>query len=248
MISVWISVAFFFVVYLTKIASLWIILTAWTTSLAVTLLTKNKLPSTKYIIISICFALIASFSYFAYSRGFLVQMVFTGITCLLSSLAIFSVMEKHGGFQLIKTDKKYSPLISVLIGLGTGAILGLINLLLGKNSMDVDFAITLPRIIVSLIPGINEEISNRAIFMAFLIYIFTTENKAPTKFQSFTMWVLMTVPHCFAHGYSFFESLILLVLFGIPFAILQRKRDLTSAIISHTVVDLMRFLVFGLPV
>lgn len=248
MVSTWIIFALFFVIYATKMCSLWVVLTVWTVGLSIFLLAKNKLPSVKYIIISICLALVSSLSYFAYSKGFVLQMPLTGINCLLSSLAVFSVMEKYGDYELIKTNRKTSPLVSVLIGLVTGIILGLINLLLGKNSMEVNFGITLPRIIISLIPGISEEISNRAIFMAFLVYIFAMKNKAPSKFQIFTLWFMMTVPHCYAHGYPFVESLILLVLFGLPFAYLQRKRDITSAIISHTIVDLMRFVVFGLPV
>lgn len=248
MISIWISFAVFFVIYATKMCSLWVVLTAWTAGLSIFLLVKNKLPSIKYIIISICLALVSSLSYLAYSKGFVLQMPLTGINCLLCSLAVFSVMEKYGDFEFIKNDQKTSPLFSILIGLGTGIVLGLINLLLGKNSMDLDFAINVPRIIVSLIPGISEEISNRAIFMAFLLYLFALKNKTPSKFQLFTLWFMMTVPHCFAHGYPFIESIILLILFGFPFAYLQRKRDITSAIIGHTIVDLIRFVVFGLPV
>lgn len=175
-------------------------------------------------------------------------MPLNGIATLLASLAVFSVMEKYGNYDFIKTDKKSSPLISVLIALAVGIVLGLINVLLGKNSMQADFAITVPRIVVSFIPGISEEIAHRAIFMAFFTYWCTVKNKAPSKFQNFTIMFMMTVPHCLAHGYGLVESVILLILFGIPFAVLQKKRDLVSAIVAHTLVDLIRFLVFGLPV
>lgn len=37
-------------------------------------------------------------------------------------------------------------------------------------------------------------------------------------------------------------------LFGLPFALLQRKRDLTSAMVSHGFVDAVRFTLFGLGV
>lgn len=40
---------------------------------------------------------------------------------------------------------------------------------------------------------------------------------------------------------------ILSQLFGLPFAILQRKRDLTSAMIAHGVVDVIRFCFLGAP-
>ncbi|MCQ2582265.1 MAG: hypothetical protein MJ160_00015 [Treponema sp.] len=249
MISMWICFALFFVVYAIKLCNLWIVLMAWSAGLSIYLLIKNKLPSAKYIIIAVLLALVASLSYFALGFRFYLQMPLSAVSCFLASLATFSVMEKYGDYSLIRTESKTSPLISILIALAVGIVLGLINLLLAKASnQQSDFAITFPRIILSLNPGILEEITNRAIYLAFFTYFFTRQNKPATKFQTFTMMFMMTVPHCFAHGYSVVESLILLVLFGLPFAILQRKRDLTSAMLSHTIVDLIRFITFGLPV
>ena len=123
------------------------LLSVWATGLAIFLLVRNKLPSAKYIIISVCFALAVSLCYLAISFNlgtFVFQFLATGLPTLLCSLAVFSVMEKCSGYQLIKTDKKFSPLFSVLIGIGTGTVLGLINLLLGKNSMTADFGISFP--------------------------------------------------------------------------------------------------------
>lgn len=249
MISMWICFALFFVIYVLKICNLWIVLTAWAVGISIYLLIKNKLPSVKYIIVAVLLALAASLSYFALGFHFYLQMPLAAVSCFLASLATFSVMEKYGDYALIRTESKKSPLISILIALGVGIILGLINLLLAKfSNQQPDFAITLPRIILSLNPGILEEMANRAIYLAFFSYYFTKQNKPATKFQNFTMMFMMTVPHCFAHGYGVVESLILLVLFGLPFAILQRKRDLTSAMVSHGLVDLIRFVVLGLPV
>ena len=119
---------------------------------------------------------------------------------------------------------------------------------MAKGSMSVDFAVTFPRILLSLNPGIYEEIASRAVFMAFCIYRFAMQDKVPSRFQRFTMLFMMTVPHCLAHRFPLTGSLVLLVLFAFPFAFLQRKRDLLSAIIAHTIVDLIRFVVFGIPV
>ena len=90
-------------------------------------------------------------------------------------------------------------------------------------------------------------LSDRAIFMAVFAYLFSKKEQAPAKFQTFSMWFMMTVPHCLSHGYPLFQSMILLVLFSLPFTVLQRKRDIASAMIAHSLVDLMRFVVFGLP-
>ncbi|MNI82817.1 hypothetical protein D3C73_1395710 [compost metagenome] len=41
--------------------------------------------------------------------------------------------------------------------------------------------------------------------------------------------------------------ILYVVIFGLPFAWLQKKRDVTSAMIAHGTVDCIRFLLFGLP-
>ena len=248
MILMWIIFALFVAVYVQNIFPLWLVLSVWSIGLSVFILIKKKFPSLKYVIISVVLALVASISYLGYFNGFSIQMVLTGIPCLLACLAVFSVMEKCGGYKLLKADKKFSPLISVLIGIGSGLILGLINLFISKNSMKPDFAISFSRILVSLNPGIHEEITYRAIFMALFTLLFSQKDKEPSKFQIFTMWFMMSVPHCLSHGYPLLQSLILLILFSIPFTLLQRKRDMTSAMIGHTLVDLIRFLIFGFPV
>ena len=47
---------------------------------------------------------------------------------------------------------------------------------------------------------------------------------------------------------SFLILLVLyIVVFGFIFTLLQRKRDIMSAMIAHGVVDWIRFCIFGLP-
>ena len=60
------------------------------------------------------------------------------------------------------------------------------------------------------------------------------------------MYFMMFVPHTVAHGYDFITTIVLAVLFGLPFTILQRKRDIASAMISHGIVDAVRFTLIGL--
>ena len=65
-------------------------------------------------------------------------------------------------------------------------------------------------------------------------------------YQKFTMYFMMCVPHAAVHGYQLIETIVLCVLFGLPFAILQRKRDIASAMISHGIVDAVRFTLMGI--
>ncbi len=57
---------------------------------------------------------------------------------------------------------------------------------------------------------------------------------------------MMCFPHTVVHGYEMVSTILLCILLGLPFMILQRKRDITSAMISHGMVDAMRFMIFGL--
>jgi membrane protease YdiL (CAAX protease family) len=154
-------------------------------------------------------------------------------------------MEKCGGFFLIhkNEDGRSGIALSLLIAILTGAVLSFINFLLMKNNGQIDFAITLQRLAIVLSPAIYEEIVCRAIFMAFCIYIF---GPAPTKFQIFTMWFMMTFPHTLAHHQNLMATVILCILFGLPFALLQKKRDIFSAMVSHGLVDAVRFVLFGI--
>ena len=65
-------------------------------------------------------------------------------------------------------------------------------------------------------------------------------------FDLITMYFMMIVPHTVIHGYGLIPTLILCVLFGLPFALLQRKRDIASAMISHGIVDAVRFTLTGI--
>lgn len=172
-------------------------------------------------------------------------MLMAGVSTFICSMAVCSVMEKYCEFSLLRTEKVSSIFISILIGIGAGAVLSVINYFLAKGSGNsLDFKISFNRILVALNPGIYEEIACRAIFMAFCLY-FMRGQKA-SKWQIFTMWFMMALPHTLSHGYGLVESLILLVLFGLPFTALLRKRDLTSAMIAHGLVDAVRFTIFGL--
>lgn len=68
---------------------------------------------------------------------------------------------------------------------------------------------------------------------------------------------MMVIPHVLIHipdtflTYGIVSGIVNIVMlsliFGIPFAILQRKRDLLSAMIAHGTVDVIRFSFLGLP-
>ncbi len=253
LIGLWVEFAAYFFIYTIATKNFFTFTAIWSSGLAIYLLIRLKLPSVKYILISLIFGIAVSLCYLAVQMNIMVvvhQGLLAGLPTLLSSLAVFAVMEKLSNdrekpYYLIRNSGKrpFYPelLISLAIAIASVAVLAVINYFLGKSSSTVNFAITLSRLTICLSPAIFEEMACRAVFMAFCIYLF----RKPTKFQLFTMWFMMIVPHTLAHHYDLMSSLILCILFGLPFALLQRKRDLTSAMVSHGLVDAIRFCIFG---
>jgi hypothetical protein len=253
LIGLWVEFAAYFFIYTIATKNFFTFTAIWSSGLAIYLLIRLKLPSVKYILISLIFGIAVSLCYLAVQMNIMVvvhQGLLAGLPTLLSSLAVFAVMEKLSNdrekpYYLIRNSGKrpFYPelLISLAIAIASVAVLAVINYFLGKSSSTVNFAITLSRLTICLSPAIFEEMACRAVFMAFCIYLF----RKPTKFQLFTMWFMMIVPHTLAHHYDLMSTLILCILFGLPFALLQRKRDLTSAMVSHGLVDAIRFCIFG---
>ena len=253
LIGLWVEFAAYFFIYTIATKNFFTFTAIWSSGLAIYLLIRLKLPSVKYILISLIFGIAVSLCYLAVQMNIMVvvhQGLLAGLPTLLSSLAVFAVMEKLSNdrekpYYLIRNSGKrpfyQELLISLAIAIASAAVLAVINYFLGKSSSTVNFAITLSRLTICLSPAIFEEMACRAVFMAFCIYLF----RKPTKFQLFTMWFMMIVPHTLAHHYDLMSSLILCILFGLPFALLQRKRDLTSAMVSHGLVDAIRFCIFG---
>ena len=68
---------------------------------------------------------------------------------------------------------------------------------------------------------------------------------------------MMIVPHVLVHTPESFiggglingliSTVLYIIIFGLIFAVLQKKRDITSAMIAHGTVDFIRFCFFGLP-
>lgn len=59
------------------------------------------------------------------------------------------------------------------------------------------------------------------------------------------LWLITSMNPMQLNMLWFVVVLILSLIFGLPFAIMQRRHDLTSAIGAHTIVDLIRFCIFG---
>jgi len=226
---------------------LWVFLSIWSIGLAIYILAKTKLPSKKRIFFSALLAVLVSIAYLGIQMDIKVLIlngISSGVPTMLCSLAFFSLAEKNSGIKMISTDRKYAPFVSIVSAIVVGGMLSVVNYFLMIGSNTVDFGISISRLLVCLNPAIFEEMVCRTIFMVFGLYAVGKEKA--TKFQQFTIWFMMCVPHTIAHGYDIIGTILLCILFGLPFAILQRKRDVVSAMVSHGLVDTIRFTIFGL--
>lgn len=219
---------------------------------AAVVLIINHLPKPKYIIISSVFAAMMFVAYTGFN--------FTSVKCFigvfLAMTASFSIYSRYSekAIKLLKSTSLKGVIITVALALVTGALLGTINLFLSGQSLEPKFDIIY--FIRSLSPAIYEEVCFR--FFTFAFILFLLKGRINTKGEAFLVYVFMILPHAIIHTPDVFiamgpvngiiNTLVLAVLFGLPFALLARKRDLTSAMVSHGLVDFIRFIFMGLPV
>ncbi|WP_249899188.1 hypothetical protein [Paenibacillus sp. PK3_47] len=231
---------------------MWLLMEVWTILISLLLLIKHKLPPMRQILLSILLAAAVAAAYINYS---LFTLASTSIITLLSSLAIFSTFNKYreGSLVFLNKKSKISVAVSLLIGVAAGILLGILNLMFMSDLGE--FTVKLTYFQVALSPAIYEEIAMRALFNA--LCLSSLNGRIETRAQHFTVWFMMIIPHVLIHTPDYFihggiiggliPTIMLAVLFGLPFAALQKKRDITSAMLGHGIVDVIRFCFIGLP-
>ena len=100
--------------------------------------------------------------------------------------------------------------------------------------------------------GIMEEVACR--FVLFALCVALMKDDFSRRGSKVLCLAVMVVPHILMHlpdvakmsiGNAVEDFVFLAVLFGLPMALLQRKRDLLSAMTMHGFVDFIRFLLTG---
>ena len=236
-------------------ASAWTVLVFCVIISSIVMLVKNKLPSKKQVGISLILGVLVLIAGFGVGMSIDFGMLPMAIVTTLCALAMFSIFNRYpdNAMRLLKTNSAKSIGISIAIGIAVGIVLGAVNLFL--HGEELSLMITPSAFIVALNPGVFEEIALRAFIYAFSLYLM--RGAINSKAQSFTLWFMMIVPHVLIHTPDMFiydgilagmQSVVFLtVLFGFPFAFLQRKVDITSAMIAHGVVMIIRFNFLGIP-
>jgi hypothetical protein len=181
------------------------------------------------------------------------------LVTFLSFMAFFQLSNRYpeNTIILIRNESGKSFMSSVVLGLAVGAFLGIINVVLNSYSGGAETNIRLDpqHFIVPLNPGIYEEVVFRAFF--FMVSLHFLKGSLATRGRRFTAWFMMVLPHVLVHTPNAFiengiggwliYTVMLAGVFGLPFAFLQLKRDLASAMIAHITVMVIFFNVFGIP-
>ena len=168
-----------------------------------------------------------------------------------------SIVAYIGGASVFKKSKnkillfKAANIKEILKTVGIAAIAGValavINILLAKSAMEFNISIEPEWFLRAIKAGVSEEIIFRFFFFALSVYCI--KDGALSGFDNFLCYVIMVLPHVLIHfdatNFTLSSVVVLTLLFGLPFAIMQRKRDLSSAIGAHALVDAVRFCTFG---
>ncbi|WP_165921110.1 CPBP family intramembrane glutamic endopeptidase [Paenibacillus albiflavus] len=170
---------------------------------------------------------------------------FMGVATFFAYIGAVSVFKKSKHkIKFLKETNRRGISVTLLFIVTFGIVLGTINVFL--NDANLNPGIQLYWICRALTAGICEEIIFR--FLLFSIFATIIGNKDYTRLEGWISYFIMIVPHVLIHfdmsSINLLSVIVLSVVFGLPFALLQRKRDLTSAMGSHFIVDLIRFVTF----
>lgn len=171
-----------------------------------------------------------------------------GISVVLPYMASMMVFKySTNKIFLYKNNKKNNRLHTILLIFIVGGILGIINVFFAMGSMPINISFKFKWLFDALRAGIFEEIFFRLFLFALCVHL--GNNKCLTTLQNILCYAIMVIPHVLIHfnlqNIDIGSVIMLTILFGAPFAIMQRKCNLTSAIGSHTFVDIIRFCVLG---
>lgn len=225
------------------IQRLFLICLAVTLVITIYMILKTKKLERKDILIGILFGLIAGVT--SPFNGLITTIAYIGLRCMF----------KYSGVDIpIFKDQTFKGIMkSTILAAACGVTLGIINLFIAMTQYKLSVSFSPMHLINALRAGVSEEIVFRLFMFAICVYLLNGNPKS--KMENLLCYTIMVIPHTLIHLpdmiakngiVSVIGSVIMLsLLFGLPFALLQRKRDLFSAITAHTLVDLIRFICLG---
>lgn len=214
----------------------------------IVLVRKFEKIKLKYIIIGAIYTLIACTNYI-YSKN-LIDFLKEGFVIIITFIAACLLYNKENvKSSMVEKDRKY-VFLSILIGLILSIPFAIINFIYFRITIGTPmWHNPLESAFYALQPAFAEEIVFRFFIMNLFIYIL---NKYMKKdYALFISMFLCIIPHSLIHFSELWvvnpiAAIVMLiltsVLFGLPMAYLQYRRDLETSIIFHLSIDFVRFL------
>lgn len=219
---------------------------------AVAVLFTRRQVTVRSVVLAFVLAFLSGASIYWRTRG-TIDAAQEGVVVFLTFLAGAALFQQTDGqpvsaFQSSPANILRSLLFGIIAALPLAAIN---NLFFYLNSGVVVFTDGIRSALLALSPGISEEIIFRYFIIALCGHWLQSDSR-----QGLGFWVMIflaVVPHSLNHLPDLFltnpaMALFLLaatcLLFGLPMALLQVKRNLETAIAFHWFIDFARFL-FG---
>ena len=222
--------------------------------LAVLLLIKYKLPNKKQIIISLAFGLVVYAALAIRTESFLIPFGMP-ILASITSMAFFSITNQHpeNSIAMLSGRSAKSVMLTVAIGLGVGIALGFLNIISIGASLTPSFELI--NFVLPLSPAIYEEMAYRAFFFAACVHFMKDDIFITKEARNSTITFMMVIPHVLVHTPNVFMQngiasgammVLVLSIYGYILAYMQRKRDVTSAMIAHWAINAVTFITVGI--
>ena len=214
--------------------------------LAVYYIIRAKSFQWKQAVIALLLGAICLFSLFRDPRT--VDIIVTSVCVIVTFYAACRLYELAD----IENISIHIGIVKSIRYFGLGAVisipLAVLNVLYFSLSRQINMRNMLSSAVFALKPAIAEEVVFRFFLLSYVYYLF--RGKAETRLKNVLIYILLIIPHELLHypdlfvespGWAVVMSIVGSIVFGLPMALLMKKKNLQMAIGMHWFIDFARF-------
>lgn len=214
--------------------------------LAVYYIIRAKSFQWKQAVIALLLGAICLFSLFRDPRT--VDIIVTSVCVIVTFYAACRLYELAD----IENVSIHIGIVKSIRYFGLGAVisipLAVLNVLYFSLSRQINMRNMLSSAVFALKPAIAEEVVFRFFLLSYVYYLF--RGKAETRLKNVLIYILLIIPHELLHypdlfvespGWAVVMSIVGSIVFGLPMALLMKKKNLQMAIGMHWFIDFTRF-------
>ena len=214
--------------------------------LAVYYIIRAKSFQWKQAVIALLLGAICLFSLFRDPRT--VDIIVTSVCVIVTFYAACRLYELAD----IENVSIHIGIVKSIQYFGLGAVisipLAVLNVLYFSLSRQINMRNMLSSAVFALKPAIAEEVVFRFFLLSYVYYLF--RGKAETRLKNVLIYILLIIPHELLHypdlfvespGWAVVMSIAGSIVFGLPMALLMKKKNLQMAIGMHWFIDFARF-------